>query len=220
MIHKIIALGDCNTLGADRLEGKSFPERLGKLIGAEVMNLGLTMATTREGINLLLDSSLDDVDCVFIQFGLVDSYKTFKFSPYILYYPDNFLRKQIRSVVKKYKKICRKIGLNKYLGEINLVTIDEYEDNIREMIELVSPRTVVLIDTVPNKELERNSEIRRYNNILTSIYDEYENCIKVNIYADFEENLDIFYLDQTHCNERGYDYIAQKIYEELRGKLV
>lgn len=215
MIKKIIAVGDCNTLGADPLEGKSFPERLGKLIGADVMNLGHTMATTREGINLLRDSFLDDVDCVFIQFGLVDSYKTFKFSPYILYYPDNFLRKQIRSVVKKYKKTCRKIGLNKYLGEVNVVTIDEYEDNIRKMIEYVIPRTVVLIDTIPSKKLELNCEIRKYNKTLTSICEEYPNCIKVDLEVFFKENFDNFYLDQTHCNKLGCDYIAQKIRDAL-----
>jgi lysophospholipase L1-like esterase len=215
MIQKILAIGDCNTLGADQLGVQSFPERFGALIGAEVINLGHTMATTREGINLLQDASLDDVDCVFIQFGLVDSYKTFRFSPYILYYPDNFLRKQIRSVVKKYKKICRKIGLNKYLGEINVVTIDEYEDNIRKMIEHVIPRTIVLIDTIPSKRLELNDEIRRYNKKLTAICREYSNCIKVDLGVFFEQNLDNFYLDQTHCNALGCDFIAQKIREAL-----
>jgi lysophospholipase L1-like esterase len=215
MIQKILAIGDCNTLGADQLGVKSFPERLGALIGAEVINLGHTMATTREGVNILRDSSLDDVDCVFIQFGLVDSYKTFKFSPYILYFPDNFLRKQIRSVVKKYKKICRKIGLNKYLGEINVVPIDEYEDNIRRMIEQAIPRTVVLIDTIPSKRLELNDEIRRYNNKLTSICQQYPNCLKVDLEVFFEQNLENYYLDQTHCNAVGCDFIAQKIREAL-----
>lgn len=211
MFRKIIAVGDCNTLGAGRLEKKSYPERFGEFTGAEIKNLGHTMATSREGLNLIRDSSLEDVDCVFIQFGLVDSYKTFKYSPYILYYPDNFIRKQLRTIVKKYKKTCRKIGLNKYFGEVNVVPGEEYEKNIRKMIEHVSPATVVLLDTVPNKLEGRNCEIHKYNNILTSICADYGNCLKVDLYAFFEENLESFYLDPTHLNESGYDFIAQRI---------
>ncbi len=214
MVKKILAVGDCNTLGAGNLEGNSFPERFGKMSGAEIHNVGYTMATTREGIHLLQDY-MGDSELVFIQFGLVDSYKTFKYSPYVLYYPDNFKRKQLRSIAKKYKKTCRKIGLNKLWGEINVVAIDEYRRNIELMIEFATPRTVVLLDTVPNKQVERNLEIVRYNKTLTSISNQYQNCVKIDLYDTFEENINRFFMDATHCNERGCDCIAQKIFEKI-----
>ena len=212
--RKILAIGDCNTLGAKALAGKSYPEKTGEWLDAEVRNLGHTMATTREGIHLL-KNYLGDADCVFIQFGLVDSYKTFKYSPYILYYPDTFFRKQLRSIVKKYKKICRKVGLNTLLGEVNVVPAEEYERNLRHLIELVQPRTVFLIETIPNKQLERNDEIRRYNTIMRSVCQDYQHCFTVELYDLFARRLEEYYQDATHSNNAGYECIAHAIYERI-----
>ncbi len=212
--RKILAIGDCNTLGAKSLEKKSYPERVGRLLGAEVRNLGHTMATTREGIHLL-HNHLGDADCIFVQFGLVDSYTTFKYSPYILYYPDTFFRKQLRSIVKKYKKICRKVGLNALLGEGNVVPAEEYERNLRRLVELVRPRTVFLIETIPNKQLERNDEIRRYNRVMQTVSRDYENCFTIELYDLFERRLADYYQDSTHSNSAGYECIAQAISEQI-----
>jgi len=214
MTKKLLAVGDCNTLGAGRLEKRSFPERFATLAGVQVKNVGHTMATTREGIHLLRNF-VTEADWVFIQFGLVDSYKTFKYSPYVLYYPDNLLRKSLRSLVKKYKKTCKKLGLNKSLGEVNVVDIEEYKENVSQMITIARPKTVFLLDTVPNKQLWRNSEIKRYNNILTQLNEEHDNCIKIDLFDIFIENLDNFYMDETHCNEAGYNCIAKRIQEQI-----
>lgn len=213
-LKKIIAVGDCNTLGAGHLEKKSYPEILAGIAGVEVLNVGHTMATTREGLHLIKKFLLD-ADCIFLQFGLVDSYKTFKYSPYVLYYPDNVFRKPMRSMVKKYKKVCKKIGLNGLLGEINVVAIEEYSENIRQMIEFAAPKKVVLLETVPNRELWRNPEIKRYNKALTMLSEEYENCVKIDLYNVFESNLNAFYMDGTHCNEEGYNYIAEQIHKKI-----
>lgn len=214
MVNKIVAIGDCNTLGAGRLENDSYPNRFSSISGIEVLNVGHTMATTREG-KFLLQEFIDDADCIFIQFGLVDSYKTFKYSPYVLYYPDNFLRKHLRSIVKKYKKVCKKIGLNKVAGEKNVIAIEEYRENIQAMIEVASPRTVVLLDTVPNKKIERNGEIQRYNKVLSTLSSKYSNCIKINLFDLFESNFERFYMDDTHCNAEGYDRIARILHERI-----
>lgn len=212
MMKEIVAVGDCNTLGAGGLKGKSYPEKLARKTGAPVHNLGHTMATTREGINILHDYP-GGADCLLIQFGLVDSYKTFKYSPYVLYYPDNIIRKQYRSLVKKFKKICRKYGLNRRLGETNTVSPAEYESNIRKMIGLSSAKEVFLLDTIPNKRLELNSEIMRYNSVLANICSDYTHCTKVDLYDIFINNLSNYYLDETHCNEQGYDHIVERILE-------
>lgn len=80
---KIFSIGDCNTQGINELKFNSYPERLGKRIDAKIFNYGYTMSTTIEG-NAFFDRFYeDDMDIVTIQFGLVDSWKTFKYSPYI-----------------------------------------------------------------------------------------------------------------------------------------
>lgn len=219
MIKKIVAVGDCNTLGAGPNHKSSYPERVGAALGAAVCNTGFTMSTTREGIHLLSDH-INDADCVMIQFGLVDSYKTFKYSPYFLYYPDNPARRLLRSVAKKYKKICRKKGLNRSIGEVNVVPVEEYEKNLRQMVKLCGSRLVLLIDTVPNKELQRNGEIQKYNSVLEKVAADYSNCLRVELYDIFEDNLGKFYMDSTHCNAAGYDVIAAKVIEHLRRSLL
>lgn len=216
-MQKIVAIGDCNTLGAGRCEKKGYPEKVAERLGVTVVNRGHTMATSREGL-FFLKEEVASADCIFIQFGLVDSYKTFKYSPYILYYPDNFIRKNLRSLIKKYKKVCRNRGLNKKFGEMSVVSADEYEHNIRSMVELAAPRKVMLIDTVPNRQLERNGEIQRYNTILDTIADDYDFCIKVDLYADFIHCLDTLYADSTHCNNKGYELISDKILNRLQNR--
>lgn len=116
-MNGLLAIGDCNTLGTDKLKGSSYPELIGRILGCPVRNCGFTMSTSREGLCLLRDNLSKDFDWITIQFGLVDSYCTFRYSPYILYYPDNFIRKQLRSLVKKYKKTCKKLRLQEALGK-------------------------------------------------------------------------------------------------------
>ncbi len=208
---EILAIGDCNTLGVADCIGNSYPERFGKLTGIQVKNCACTMATTREGLLLLKKNLTDDVSYLLVQFGLVDSYKTFKYSPYVLYYPDNFFRKQVRGLVKKYKKICRNAGLNKRFGEKNVVPIEEYERSIKTIAGMAAKAKVFLIETVPHKEQERNPEIERYNTILSKIAAQYPHCEKVDLYAHFHDNMGRYYHDETHCNGTAHEYIAGQI---------
>eukprot|EP00481_Brizalina_sp_1-RS-2013_P002882 TRINITY_DN7670_c0_g1_i1.p1 TRINITY_DN7670_c0_g1~~TRINITY_DN7670_c0_g1_i1.p1 ORF type:complete len:103 (+),score=8.74 TRINITY_DN7670_c0_g1_i1:102-410(+) len=101
---KVLALGDCNTLGIDNLENNSYPERFAKKYNCDIINCGYTMTTTNEAKYFFDKYYNNYVDVVLIQYGVVDSWKTFKYSPYVLYYPDNILRKIARKIVKKYKK--------------------------------------------------------------------------------------------------------------------
>ena len=175
------------------------------------------MFSCKEGIAMLRDNDSDDYDCVFIQFGLKDAYTTFKYSPNILYYPDNFLRKQIRSIVKKYKKTCRNIGLNKLLGEVNVVSEQEYRYNISHMVKQCKSKQVVLPETIPHQETARNTSIQRYNKILEQIAKIHDNCLFIRLYDDFLRKMPEYYLDTGHPNEFGYSHIADKILEQLAG---
>jgi lysophospholipase L1-like esterase len=171
------------------------------------------MSTTREGLRLCHDYFNTETTIVTIQFGLVDSWKTFKYSPYVLYYPDNFMRKLSRKVVKKYKKTCKSIGCNKILGTKNVVGKKEFSKNIQKMIHHASSAKIFLIDTVPNHDTSRNDEIKVYNAILTEISHLYPNVFKVDIYDLFLQNMKYFYLDKTHINDDGYNQIVKRIVE-------
>lgn len=214
MVAHICALGDCNTLGSGHLRGNSYPERIGRKTGARVTNLGHTMATSREGRLLLRDFN-GTCDCLLIQFGLADCYTTCRYVPYVLYYPDNIIRKPLRSIVKRIKKTCRRTGLSIKLRAQNVVSPKEYETNIRAMVTQHLSATIFLIDTIPHHEQWRNPHIQRYNQILTRISRDYEQCFKIDLFDLFLQQLDNYYLDITHCNNAGYDRITEEIYKAI-----
>lgn len=215
-VGTILAVGDCNTLGVGNLLGASYPERVARALGMPVANYGYTMATSREGISLLRDNLSVRHSCVFIQFGLVDAYSTFKYAPYVLYYPDNPLRKQFRSIVKKIKKICRNRGLNRTLGEVSVVPEEEYYANMLAMVQMCAHRIVILPETLPHHDQQRNAAIRRYNRVLARIAARHDNCHVVDLYAEFDAHLTTYYTDKTHANAAGYAYIAKSITRILR----
>lgn len=208
----ILALGDCNTQGDTHYKNNSFPEKFAEKINAKVQNCGYTMSTTIE-MQHFAKEYLSDADIILIQYGLVDSWKTFKYAPYVLYYPENFLRKIARKFTKKYKKIARKCGLNKTLGENNVVPIEQYKTNIENIITDNSNKTFILIDTVPNKDISRNDEIEKYNRALKEISNRHKNVYHLKLFEIFMDKMDEYYLDNTHINGRGYDAIANLLLE-------
>jgi len=209
-MFNILALGDCNTLGVGTLKGNAYPEMFAKALDKTVENCGFTMSTTREMLSLFEDYKGEEKEIILIQYGLVDSWKTFKYAPYVLYYPDNKIRKMFRKIVKKYKKTAKKIGLNKLLGVLNVVALDEYENNIKNVLRKTSKSTVFLLDTIPNLEISRNSEIVRYNKVLSQLSKEYDHVYYVKVYDDFLDRPE-YYLDNTHMNEKGYERVTQNI---------
>lgn len=181
-----------------------------------MINRGYTMSTSREGIHLLEKALAPEHDCVILQFGVVDSHMTFRYAPYILYFPDNPLRKTLRNIVKKYKKMARNSGLNKRLGEARVVSVHEYRANFQTMIERCGDRLVIIPESIPQHESYRNSGIQEYNRILEEVSVPKENCLYIKLFDDFLSNLDHFYLDQGHPNETGYQLIADKILAALK----
>ena len=214
----ILAVGDCITAGVEECFNNSYPEKVAAHFNLPIKNSGYTMSTTREGMALLADNLNEEFDCIFIQFGLADAYFTFKYAPYIPYYPDNFLRKQLRNLVKKYKKTCRKTGLSKRLGEKQVVPEDEYRSNYLQMISRCGDKTIIMPETIPHLETHRNEAIKRYNSLLKSIADSIDNCHLISLYHDFLPHFHDFYLDQGHPNDNGYSYIAEKIVAYLKSR--
>ena len=209
----ILALGDCNIIGADRYKGKNYIDIISKKLQIDAINCGITMSTTREGVILFNEKKKQDIDIVIVAYGLVDSWKTFKYAPYVLYYPDNFFRKLARKLVKKYKKIARQTGLNEMLGQKYVVPPAEYEQNITNIIS--QSKKTILIETPPHlTETFRNPDIQYYNSLLKSIAKQHRNCEIVEMYEDFLEDRSL-YFDEIHMNERGYELVAKKLLEKV-----
>ena len=213
--NNLLAVGDCITLGIQDCLGNSYPEKLGTRLGCRVTNRGFTMSTSREGKHLLEDSLSEDHDCVILQFGVADSHMTFRFAPYVLYYPESSSRKFFRNIVKKYKKSAKKYGFNRRFGEARVVPEPEYRANFDHMIERCGDRQVILPETIPHQETFRNPAIRRYNEILEELSHQHENCVHVKVYDDLVVHMDSFYLDKGHPNGQGYDLITDNIINAL-----
>jgi len=210
---KILALGDCNTRGIEECYYNAYPEILAKKLDAEIKNLGHTMATTREAIELFNEVKKNAYDIVIISFGLTDSWKTFKYAPYVLYYPDTIFRKILRKFAKKFKKIGKKLNFIKLFGEESVVPEKEYVENIKVIINQLQDTKVFVLDTLPKKEAYRNIAIKEYNSLLNQL-DECENVTRVHFYDYFDKHRELF-LDKTHLNTQGYEYISDRIIELL-----
>ena len=214
-MSEILALGDCNTLGIEKSRGNTYVEKFAAALQKSVQNCGYTMSTTREMRYFFQDFYQEETEIILIQYGLVASWKTFKYAPYVLYYPENRQRKILRKIVKKYKKTAKKIGLNEWLGVANVVPAEEYEKNITDIIRHAGTALIVLIDTVPNLDISRNPEIRHYNEILSKLSQKYDNVMHIAVYDDFVDKPE-YYLDATHINDAGYELIVGKILDRYR----
>jgi lysophospholipase L1-like esterase len=210
----ILSLGDCNTRGIAPCEGNAYPERLAQRLGGVVRNCGYTMSTLREGCNFFRDFYAPDTTLVTIQYGLVDSWETVAHAPYVLYYPDNPLRKLLRKAVKRYKKLCRQTGLTAWLGTAPLVPLEEYARRLAQIIAACRADTrVVLIETAPNRNESRNPAIRRYNDALRNVAAAHPRCQILATYDWFAAHRDTLYLDDTHINAQGHDWIANDLFD-------
>ncbi|MBD3843026.1 MAG: SGNH/GDSL hydrolase family protein, partial [Campylobacterales bacterium] len=100
------------------------------------------------------------------------------------YYPNNFIRKILRKIVKKYKKIGKKLNFISIFGEESVVPESEYLSNIKQIIKQSRQAIVVILDTLPKEEEFRNVSIKEYNKLLDSLV-EYKNVIRVELYDYF-----------------------------------
>lgn len=216
---KLVAYGDCNTLGFGQEKGNGFPEQVASALGYSVSNLGHTMSTTRELLNYAKDFPPSKYDIALIQYGLVDSWLTFKFSPYVLYYPDSPIRKLQRKVVKKIKKYARIFQIKRWLGETEVVPLPEYIANIKHVV-IGAPKTqFVLIGTAPHTSPERNPRIIRYNEALSKLALEHKNCIYVDAYEEILGKMDTLFSDNTHFNDEGLKIVSRCVLNALHTTL-
>ena len=218
-IRSLVAYGDCNTLGINECKGNAYPEQLGHALGCPVRNLGHTMSTTRELLQYAQAYPARDYDLIIIQYGLVDSWLTFRHAPYVLYYPDNPLRRVLRKLVKKLKKIGRTLHLKTLLGPAHVVPLDEYCSNIERVIALAGDRTVILLSTPPNLDEPRNPHIQTFNQALQQLAAKHPNARYVDTYPRIDDaKHEVFYPDGTHLNGAGQRIVTELILQALAAR--
>ncbi|XOB93392.1 SGNH/GDSL hydrolase family protein [Pseudomonadota bacterium 24LQ007] len=215
-MNRAIAYGDCNTEG---LKGECFPlwpQIVCESEALELTNCGHTMSTTRELLEYNRAFPASQYAVAFVQYGLVDSWLTFRGAPYVLYYPDFPLRKLARKLVKKLKKLARVWQLQKRLGAVEQVPLSEYVDNLHQVIVSAPKTRFILVATAPNLDEPRNPRIKVYNEALARIAESHDNVMYVDVYEDIWAHRDLTLMeDGTHLTAAGHERIAAKIISVL-----
>ncbi|ENV32104.1 SGNH/GDSL hydrolase family protein [Acinetobacter gerneri] len=212
---RYVALGGCNTIGEVNNMGCAYPEQIAESMGWSLENYGYTMCSTREGMQFFDLKNCKDADVLSIQYGGVDSWLTFKGSPFVLYYPDSPFRKFFRKIVKKIKKIARKFKWHKLVGSINVVPKDEYRKNLQYMLSKSQAKIILLIDTYPNRDMTREKRIMEYNEILEELSDN-KRIFHVKNYEILKKDMKKNYDDSTHLSKQGQNIIAGECLDKIK----
>lgn len=213
---RAVAYGDCNTEGLKGVRLKLWPEIVCDALSLELRNCGHTMSTTRELLFYNRDYPASRYAVAFIQYGLVDSWLTFRGAPYVLYYPDSLRRKMARKVVKKIKKWARAWQLQQRLGAVEQVPLPEYISNIEQVMDSAPGSFFVLVATAPNLDEPRNPRIRRYNEALRKIAERRENAVYAEAYEDlWSSRRQALMEDGTHLTGFGHELVATRVMDAL-----
>ena len=170
------------------------------------------MATTREGVELMRRDA-KPAEVVLINFGLVDTWVTSIPRIYVPYYPDSYLRKNLRKLLKSVKRRLRSPWLRRFVPRGQVVPIDEYAQNISAMISIArdqNPEATILLWGSPpvQNDPARNANLEQYNRRLELIAAETNSLFVatttlVNQFSDEEA-----YLDAVHLNDVATEAIA------------
>jgi len=228
MDHKtdinILAFGDCNTSGIDEapLEnlGNTFVSFLkDKNINAALTNHAKAMFTTREGVNASKDVT-GPADILLINFGLVDAWVTTMPNKYILYYPDNILRKYARKLLKSLKKRLRHKAFKNIVSRGHVVPVEEYTDNIKTIIKNVqknAPNVKVVLWGIAPIPLDKQREqiTTLYDKALITLASDL-NFTYINTRSLFQnQDMDTLYFDGIHINKKGQTLVVEDIYNQI-----
>lgn len=219
-VHQCIAYGDCNTEGIRQFTGRLWAQRVADALGMPLTNCGHTMSTTRELRHYAVDYPPGHYRVAMIQYGLVDSWLTFRGAPYVLYYPDSPKRRLARKLVKKLKKWARRFHLQAHLGAVEQVPLEEYLLTIKAVAKSAPSTLFVLVGTAPNLDETRNPRIRRYNAALKELAGRCGNTLYVNAFDDLWARRDETLMpDGTHLTDAGHAMVADKVLSVLRPSL-
>lgn len=215
-MNECIAYGDCNTEGLKGCREPLWPGLVAESLGLVLRNCGHTMSTTRELLRYAGHYPPAEYAVALIQYGLVDSWLTFRGAPYVLYYPDNPARKLARKLVKKLKKWARSLHLQDRLGAVEQVPLAEYLANIAEVVRSAPETRFVLVATAPNLDEPRNPRIKRYNDALRTLAEQEANAVFADAYEPLWQQRDCCLMaDGTHLSAQGHRMVADAVIAAL-----
>lgn len=216
-MKRAVAYGDCNTEGLKDTPVKLWPEIVCDTLSLQLKNCGHTMSTTRELLFYNEDYPASNYSVAFIQYGLVDSWLTFKGAPYVLYYPDSLRRKIARKIVKKFKKWARKWQIQDRFGVVEQVPLPEYVRNIQKVVSSAPDTVFVLVATSPNLDEPRNPRIKQYNDALRQIAEDRSNAVYADAYEDlWSARCRALMDDGTHLSAFGHELVAARVMAGLK----
>lgn len=214
-----IAYGDCNTEGLKDYHEPVWPEMVAEHLDLALTNCGHTMSTTRELLRYAEAFPPRHYQLAFIQYGLVDSWLTFRGAPYVLYYPDNPRRKLARKLVKKLKKWARRFHLQERWGAVEQVPLQEYLGNIERVVRSAPETLFVLVATPPNLDEPRNPRIQRYNQGLQQLAAQESNAVLVDAYQALWQQKSLTLMsDGTHLTFEGHRLMADSVISVLSAR--
>ena len=215
-MNSCIAFGDCNTEGVKGYHEPVWPERVAEHFAMALTNCGHTMSTTRELLRYAAAFPPGSYQLAFVQYGLVDSWLTFRGAPYVLYYPDSPRRKLARKLVKKLKKWARRFHLQERWGEVEQVPLDEYLGNIERVVRSAPDTRFVLVATPPNLDEPRNPRIERYNRGLQQMAAREPNAVLADAFQQlWQHRATVLMSDGTHLTADGHRIVADAVISAL-----
>lgn len=207
-VVRVVAVGDCNTLTTDLLQGTvadGLKSALHSLDQESILvNLSGGMRTTREGLAHLRKCNVP-ADLAIVNFGLVDSWETSIPSIYVPTFPESLPRKYLRKALKFVKRRLRHRMTRRIVSFGPVVSQREYADNIRLMVRLIRQRNqhaqIFLWGTVPvANHPERKQWLQTYNAILDRVASE-ESVEYVDPEVVLQElSLEERFVDGTHLS--------------------
>jgi len=225
---RVLAVGDCNTSGitvppiGNTIVDKFCRHLETRGYQTSSQNLGYGMATSREGVQLMRHEA-ERADVVLINFGLVDTWITSIPRCYISYYPESVVKKPVRKLLKFVKRRLRAPWLRRLVPVGPVVPIEEYEENIRQIISLAlakNPSATILLWGSPpvQGDSKRNQNLLRYDERLCRIAKDLNSTFltTVDILASLPARE--AYLDTVHLGEAATESIAVGLMETYQSR--
>ena len=226
---RIFAIGDSNTLGWDEKDGPNWPLYLDELLNKTdqryiVVNAGVYGYTSFQGLRRFKEILPFQPDMVLISFGSNDAHM-------VTVSDDEFNRRTIRKInldilLHKFKtgqlviEFFDKILLKKIFPLVHRVNLNEYRNNLNEIIRISKTKGIKIvlltrpyIGESPDRFYWKNFGLD-YNAATIKVAK--DNSVPViDVYSYFR-NKEEYFIDECHFSKAGHDEAAKLIYEKIK----
>jgi lysophospholipase L1-like esterase len=224
---QLFAIGDSNTLGGPGKDAPNWPMYLEQLLRKDsdrfiVINAGVWGYSSFQGVRRFREALLFQPDMVLISFGANDFLR-------VTMSDLDFANKKIRKmnidhILMKAKigqvllAIFDKLPLTKKDVLIPRVSVQEYKDNLNEIVRLSKERSIkVVLLTRPFTGPSPSwwtTFAPTYNSAVMQVAQNHDIPV-IDIYSYFEGQNEYF-IDQSHFSESGHRVMARIIYEHIK----